>query len=136
MLSSVSGFGSRSRLDGGVLGVATLTVKGLSDVDRLVALEAAGHPERYQGWRDWTTKNLEVRGPSVLAAAVDGEARTWTTPLRFAVRPGALRVRVSVDQPGASPAFLHAPVTVSTLLGLARVVRGVPSGIVGKRGNT
>ncbi|MGO8723588.1 MAG: diacylglycerol/lipid kinase family protein [Acidimicrobiales bacterium] len=135
VLSSVNGFGSRSRLDGGVLGVATLTVNGPSDVNRLVALEAAGHPERYQGWRDWTTTNLEVRGPSMLAAAVDGEARTSTAPLHFAVRPGALRVRVSLDQPGASPAFLHAPVAVSTLLGLARVVRGRPSGIVGKAGN-
>ena len=135
MLSSVNGFGSRSRLDTGVLGVATLTVNGPSDVNRLVALEAAGHPERYQGWRGWTTTNLEVRGPSVLAAAVDGEARTWTTPLRFAVRPAALRVRVPLDQPGASPAFLHAPVAVSTLLGLARVMRGLPSGIVGKAGN-
>ncbi len=135
VLSSVSGFGSRSRLDGGVLGVATLTVSGASDVNRLVALEAAGHPERYQGWRDWTATHLEVRGSSVLAAAVDGEARTWTTPLRFAVRPGALRVRVPLDQRGASPAFLHAPVAVSTLLGLARVMRGLPSGIVGRAGN-
>jgi diacylglycerol kinase family enzyme len=132
VLSSVNGFGSRFRLDGGVLGIATLTVNGPSDINRLVALEAAGHPERYQGWRDWTTTNLEVRGPSMFAAAVDGEARIWTTPLHFAVRPGALRVRVSLDQRGASPAFLRAPVAVSTLLGLARVVGGYPSGIVAK----
>ena len=85
VLSSVSGFGSRSRLDTGVLGVATLTVNGPSDVNRLVALEAAGHPERYQGWRDWATTNLEVRGSSVLAAAADGEERA-PGPLRSTSR--------------------------------------------------
>ena len=37
-LSSVAGFGSRPRLDSGVLGVATLTVHRASEVNRLVAL--------------------------------------------------------------------------------------------------
>jgi len=129
-LSSVTGFGSRARLDTGRLGVATLTISPTSDVNRLIALEVAGHPERYEGWRQWTATALEVHGPPSLAAAADGEARTWATPLRFVVRPGALRVRIAPEERGASPALLHAPAGASTLAGLARVVRGRPSGIV------
>ena len=51
-LSSVTGFGSRARLNTGTLGVATLSVKRPSDVNRLIALEIAGRSERYGGWRD------------------------------------------------------------------------------------
>ena len=129
-LSSLTGFGSRPRLNGGVLGVATLSISRTSDVNRLVALEAAGHPERFGGWRQWTARHLEVRGPPSTPAAVDGEARTLVSPLRFGIRHRALRVRIASGQRGASPAFLQAPVSVSTLVGLARVVRGRPSGIV------
>jgi diacylglycerol kinase family enzyme len=135
-LSSLTGFGSRARLDTGMLGVATLSINRTSDIDRLVALAVAGHPERYPGWRQWTAPNLVVRGPPSLAAAMDGEARTWDPPLRFTIRPNALRVRIAYGQPGASPAFRHAPAPVagSTLVGLARVVRGQPSGIVTEQG--
>ncbi len=129
-LSSLSGFGSRPSLNSGALGVATLTINRPIDVNRLVALEAAGHPERYEGWRQWTTRELEVRGPVPLAAAADGEAGTWVRPLHFTIRPGALRIRIAPGQRGASPAFFSAPVGFSTLAGLGRVVCGRPSGIV------
>jgi diacylglycerol kinase family enzyme len=129
-LASLSGFGSRARLDGGALGVVTLSIDRLSDVHQLVALEVAGHPERFRGWREWTARELEVQGPPSSAAGVDGEARTYDPPLRFRIRPKALRVRIAPGQSGASPAFHHAPVAASTLVGLARVARGRPSGIV------
>jgi len=129
-LASLTGFGSRPRLSTGALGVATLSLRHPADVHRLVALEVAGHPERYGGWQQWTSRDLVVSGPSTLAVAVDGEANTCTPPLRFVIRPKALRVRIAPGQPGASPALLQAPVGVSTAAGLARVVRGRPSGIV------
>ena len=129
-LSSLSGFGSRAQLDTGTLGVAVLTINHTADVNRLVALEAAGHPEHFEGWHQWTTPHLEVSGPPSLLAAVDGEARTWEPPLRFDIRPQALRVRIAPGQSGASPAFLQAPVTMSTVVGLFRVMCGRPSGIV------
>jgi len=133
VLSSLAGFGSRARLDTGALGVVALSIKRTSDAHRLVALEAAGHPERYRGWREWTTGELQVQGPSSILVAADGEARTLSPPLRCVIRPRALRVRISNRQPGASPAFLYAPIAASTLVGLARVVRGQPSGIVANR---
>ena len=36
-------------------------------------------------------------------AGVDGEAMTLEPPLRFKIRPGALRVRIAPAHPGASP---------------------------------
>jgi diacylglycerol kinase family enzyme len=129
-LSSLAGFGSRARLDTGALGVATLSISRTADVDRLVALEAAGHPERYEGWRQWTAPTVEVRGPPASPAAVDGDARTWDPPLRFAIRPGALRVRIGLSEPGVSPALPHSAVARPRIAGLARVMAGRPSGIV------
>ena len=132
-LSSLAGFGSRARLDTGVLGVATLSIEQPSDVNRLVALEIAGHPERYEGWRQWTAPTIVVDGPHASAVAVDGEARTCEPPLHFRIRPKALRVRIACGQPGASPAFFRSPLAASTAVGLARLVRGRPSGIVPDR---
>ncbi len=129
-LSSVTGFGSRRRLDAGTLGVATLTIHRTADVNRLVVLEAAGHPERFAGWRQWAASRLEVRGAPPLVVAIDGETRTCEPPLRFLIRPRALRMRIALGQSGASPAFLRAPLAVSTLVGLWRVALGGPSGIV------
>ena len=116
----------------GTLGVATLSVKRPSDVNRLIALEIAGRAEEYEGWREWTATELEIRGrPPSLAASSDGEAHSWPPLLRFVIRPGALRVRVAPGASGASPALLHAPLRASTLAGLARLVCGRPSGITG-----
>ena len=133
-LCSVIGFGSRSWLDTGTLGVASLTIRRPSDVNRLVALEMAGHPERFDGWHQWSAGQLEVRGPHQLLAAIDGEARTLKPPLAFAIWPHSLRVRIAAGQVGASPALRQGPVGVSTLAGLSRVARGRPSGIVVRPG--
>lgn len=135
-LSSLGGFASRPALDTGKLGVATLSIKRPTDVNLLVALELAGHPERFEGWRQWSTATLEVRGSPTLSAAVDGEARFFVSPVRFTIRVGALRVRIAPSQVGASPAFLWAPLESSTLVGLWRIIRGRPSGIVATRGAT
>jgi hypothetical protein len=131
MLSSVSGFGSRPRLDTGSLGVATLLIKRPSEVNHLVAFEVAGHPERFAGWRQWMTPVLEARGATPLLAATDGDVHVWASPLHFVIRRAALRIRIGPGQRGASPAFLWAPLEVSTLVGLGPVLRGRPSGIVG-----
>ena len=133
-LYSVIGFGSRPWLDTGTLGVASLAIRRTSDVNRLVAFEMSGHPERFEGWHQWTAGQLQVRGPLQLAAAIDGEARQLEPPLVFAIRPRSLRVRIADGQKGASPAFRQAPVGVSTLPGLLRVARGRSSGIVVRAG--
>ncbi|MGA7836217.1 MAG: diacylglycerol kinase family protein [Acidimicrobiales bacterium] len=130
-LASLSGFGSRPSLDSGRLGVVAITITRASDVHRIVALEVAGHPERYEKWRDWTTSELVVNGPPSLAVGIDGEAATLASPLHFTIHQAALRVRIAPGESGASPAFRRTPIGASTLSGLWRVVRGRPSGMVG-----
>ncbi len=128
--SSLTGFGSRARLDTGTLRVATVSIDRTSEVHRLVALKAAGHPERYRGWRQWTTRNLEVRVRLRWPPPWTVRRAPREPAVRFRIRPDALRVRIALGQSGASPALLQRPVAVSTLVGVGRVMRGRPSRIV------
>jgi diacylglycerol kinase family enzyme len=80
--------GTRPALDGGQLGI--------------VVLDAPGDSPRPPG-RAWTAPRLEVNTPEPVHAGVDGEAVDLSPPLRFAIRPTALRVRISSRHPGASP---------------------------------
>ena len=87
--------GTRPRLDGGQLGV--------------VVLDTPRDSPRVPG-RAWSASRLEVSAPGSVHAGVDGEAVDLGPPLRFAIRPTALRVRISPRHPGASPsARLHPP---------------------------
>ena len=87
--------GTRPTLGGGQLGI--------------VVIDAPGDSPRPLG-RVWSTPRLEVSAPEPVYAGVDGEAVELSPPLRFAIRPAALRVRISSHHPGASPsARLHLP---------------------------
>lgn len=80
--------GTRPALDTGQLGI--------------VILHPPGTGARPPG-RAWTAPELEVTAPAPVQAGVDGEAVELTPPLRFTIRPAALRVRISPRHPGASP---------------------------------
>ncbi len=87
--------GTRPALDSGQLGI--------------VVLDAPGDRLRVPG-RAWSTPRLEVDAQAPVHAGIDGEAVDLEPPLRFAIRPVALRVRISSRHPGASPsARLHLP---------------------------
>jgi diacylglycerol kinase family enzyme len=85
--------GSRPRLDAGELGVLVLDTP-----DQLP------HPPG----RAWSATHLLVDAPDSAHAGIDGEAVELTAPLEFAIRPAALRVRISARHPGVSPAA-HIP---------------------------
>jgi diacylglycerol kinase family enzyme len=74
--------GTRPALDSGQLGVVVL--------DRPAAARSAG--------RTWTTKQLEVTAAAPVHAGIDGEPVELDPPLRFVIRPGMLRVRISSRQ--------------------------------------
>ena len=119
-LTRLGGFGSRARLDEGVLGVVTLVVTDSTDIARLVALETAGRINSFRGWQAWSADTVEVRSARPVAAGVDGEAVSFPAPVRFEIKPVALRVRVARSAPGVSPA--HAAHVIRTG-GLAKVLK-------------
>jgi diacylglycerol kinase family enzyme len=71
--------GTRPTLDSGRLGVVVLDTPG---------------PRSHPG-RSWTATQLEVNAPAPVHAGIDGEAVDLDSPLRFAILPGALRVRIA-----------------------------------------
>jgi len=80
--------GSRPTLTGGRLGI--------------VVLDPPDDPRRRPG-RAWTATSVEIRAPEPVHAGVDGEAVDLRPPVEIAIRPGALRVRISSRHPGVSP---------------------------------
>ena len=81
--------GTRPRLDAGVLGITVLQAGAARNGDKRV--------------RQWSAPSFEVSSDGPVAAGIDGEALKLDPPLRFRTRPGALRVRIAPQHPGASP---------------------------------
>jgi diacylglycerol kinase family enzyme len=127
-LSGIGGYGTRERLDEGVLGIVAISLGNASDLARFVALESAGRGSSYSGWHEWNAHNFVIRSSQPVAAGVDGEALTLDPPLRFEVRPGALRVRIAPHHPGVSPAAIAGTVQRGGVRRLLRVALGRDGG--------
>jgi diacylglycerol kinase family enzyme len=110
-LGRAIGSGTRPRLDSGVLGVAVLASVGHG---------ANGSRRRRLAMRQWATPAFEIEADGPVAAGIDGEATVLDPPLRFTIRPGALRVRVAPGHPGASPSALEPDKPSQLLQTLAR----------------
>jgi Diacylglycerol kinase catalytic domain len=92
-LGRAVGSGTRPRIDDGRLGITVASTPTGSTPGRL-----AQRP-----WREWSAPEFEVRSDGQVPAGIDGEAVTLDPPLRFRIRPNALRVRIARNHPGASP---------------------------------
>jgi diacylglycerol kinase family enzyme len=113
------GSGTRPRLDRGVLGITVLAPITGSDRGAMV---------RRLAMQQWTAADFEVDGESPVPAGIDGESMQLDAPLRFRIRPAALRVRIAPQHPGASPSVLEPDTPWQIVTQLARfVVHGVPS---------
>jgi diacylglycerol kinase family enzyme len=95
--------GSRPRLDDGLLGVIALEVRSDGDAARFLSALATGHPERYRGFAAWSTPAFEVDSGGPVDVGLDGEMLALEPPLRFSIRPAALRVRLPAHAIGTSP---------------------------------
>jgi diacylglycerol kinase family enzyme len=127
-LDSLNGFGSRARVDAGVLGVVTVTVDRARDVPALVSAELTGRIARFRGYRAWVAPEFVVNSDQALVdVGVDGEALRLPPPLRFRALPGALRVRVPLDAPGAPPAAVAPRGVRKSLAALFGVLAGRPA---------
>lgn len=97
--------GRRRRLDGGSLGVVAIDMAGAGSVASITTFAALSATERSPHVWAWSTPTFEVGSPhATVPAGIDGEAVELDTPVRFATRPGALRLllppgsRVGFDQ--------------------------------------
>ncbi|GIF40279.1 diacylglycerol/lipid kinase family protein [Actinoplanes xinjiangensis] len=97
----IAGLGQRPRLDLGVLGVLAVTVRGAADAARLVSGRGRA---RSLTVRAATEAIVDADAPAV-PVGVDGEAVLLPTPVRCAIRPGVLRVRVPRQRPGTRRAL-------------------------------
>lgn len=96
--------GSRPRVDTGRLGVVALVLDDDRAARQFLGALATGNPRRYAGFMTWETDTFVVDSGGVVAVGLDGETMELEPPLRFTIRPGALRVRLSKAAIGRSPA--------------------------------
>ncbi len=91
----IAGLGHRSRLDRGILGVASVTVSSARQaVDLLRGRHSAG-------LKVLATEQLEITADvPQIPVGVDGESIMMPTPVTCTISPGALRVWVPRDRPG------------------------------------
>ncbi len=107
LLGPTLGSGTRPRLDTGTLGVV--------DFHPPIAGDRSTTPR----WREFNMPEVEIEcAEPTLPVGIDGESVTLEPPLRFRVRPGALRVRIARNHPGASP-------SANVPRGPANVARGL-----------
>lgn len=118
-LGHALGSGTRPRLDRGELGVTVLAP---------ITAGRGGTVKRKLAMQQWTCATFEIAAESAVAAGIDGEAAHLDPPLRFCIRPGALRVRIAPGHPGASPSALEPDRPWQIIESLARfTIRGEPS---------
>jgi len=103
LLGPTLGSGTRPRLDRGLLGLVDFQPP------------MAGGSSDAASWQQLTLERLQVDAERPLPIGIDGEAVTLEAPLRFRVRPRALRVRIAQAHPGASPSaeVPHGPLSVA-----------------------
>jgi diacylglycerol kinase family enzyme len=94
-LDDVAGLGRRIGLDSGILGVLAVTVRGALDAARLIRGVRSGVLTVLTA----DEAVVEADAPEV-PVGIDGEAIMMPTPVRCAIRPAALRVRVPRHRPG------------------------------------
>jgi diacylglycerol kinase family enzyme len=103
------GFGSRPSLIDGELGVVAVVKEGDLVPPRVIS---------------WQVARFVVESDVVVLSGIDGEFVELAPPVRFDVEPMALRVRMSRDALGVSPAAKRPSLTARTLRRLVAVARG------------
>jgi hypothetical protein len=107
-LGRALGSGTRPRLDAGQLGIAVISA-------------AKGDEAPDKRLEEWSAPTFEVGSDGRVAAGIDGEAAQLNPPLHFRTRPGALRVWIAPQHPGASPSATIPPSVWKGIRGLARI---------------
>jgi diacylglycerol kinase family enzyme len=94
----IAGLGKRARLDTGTLGVVTIEVDSARQAVALLNRRNDHGLTALSG----NQAIVDSDGPEI-PVGIDGETVLMPTPVRCAIRPGALRVLVPRDRPGVRP---------------------------------
>jgi diacylglycerol kinase family enzyme len=123
-LRRFGGFGTRERMDTGLLGITTISVGSTAEAAQLTALGLAGQLDRFPGYDTWTAPEVEISADVPVATGIDGEFVRLDPPVRFTILPGVLRVRLAHHAPKASPAAAVVRADVATVRVLWNIARG------------
>jgi diacylglycerol kinase family enzyme len=126
-IRSVSGAGSRPRLDTGLLGIVAVRADTPAEVSSLLALETTGAIHRFRGFRQWTAPEFRIDSSQPVPVGVDGEALRMAPPLEFRILPGALRVRLPKSSAGARRSPWRGAEVRHSVAGLIRVLANRPA---------
>ena len=97
-IRDIAGLGQRSRLDGGKLGVVSVTVDNAAQAIGLVRRGAG------RGITALSADEIIVESPRPeIPVGIDGETVMMPTPVRCAIVPGALRVVLPANGAGPPP---------------------------------
>lgn len=92
-MTTMADLGERARLDEGLLHAYVIRAVARRSLLALLARVAVGDLERAEGWTEWSAPTFSVDSSRPrIHAAVDGEPAVLDSPLRFEIRPRALRV--------------------------------------------
>ena len=114
-LGHAVGSGTRPRIDAGRLGVFVVPASGGGN-----GRHRATSPRLQQ----WSTTTFEINSTRPVPLGIDGEAVVLDPPVRFRIRPGTLRVRISPRHPGASPSAMEPDHVVDGLGALIAIASG------------
>ena len=133
-LAHPGGRGTRERLDLGLLGIVAAQVGDAADATRFMMLELTGQVQRFGGWQEWTAREFVVESGAPVQVGVDGEALALEPPVRFQIRPRALRVWLPKSALRVSPAARAVRLLArSTAADLASVAAGTAPAATGSR---
>lgn len=120
LLGLPNDIGKRERIDGGSLGIVTLTIHNDAELAALLTAYLAGAVDRFPGWGQWTATSFTVDSTGTVHTGIDGESIDLEPPLVFRIRPGALVVGVPEGTPGGPElGFLARPRHLSDLWKIA-----------------
>ncbi|HSK96811.1 MAG TPA: diacylglycerol kinase family protein [Euzebyales bacterium] len=128
-LRSGEGFGSRRRIDAGILRIVAGRFRTSNDIAWFMASQGSGRARRPRGWVEWSTTSFEVRSGAPVEVGVDGEALRVDPPVRFRIVPAALRVRIPRHALGYSPAAAASTPGWATITALLQTAAGQPVAI-------
>ena len=94
----------RPRLDTHQLGVVSLVLDRPGAAAGFLAALATGHPERFEGFDQWSSATFTVTSDAPVEIGLDGESMVMDPPLEFTIRPVPVRVRLPHHAFGYSPA--------------------------------